>query len=489
MNRRNFIAGNTGMFLGGICTSGALSPALAANNGKPDRQKKPGIETGELEYGIDTLPNFCAHEHWGSIAAIGSAPDQNGYRADTTAGARPTRPVSIWDLIMDPYAGSWMKLAKRDPNEAAIAAGHRSQQEWWDKDPARALKKFASLVHPLMLTGGFQCTRRGIKYLYDTDIARFSTDDWLKADRLIQTRYSDIFSWYKSAMDKARFSALIRPVHPEFYVQRQTKSSAEEEAAFTNTVMRIDPLLDLWKAKDPRCDALSAIVGIEPADAASFREFIKRIFELAQQHHAVGIKQMEAYRRSFRFLERSDADVVFRGDLNPSEILAFQDWVMHECCKQAHERQWTHQVHVGTHNLGESNPLPLEELSKKYTKMKIVMIHCWPFIKEAGWLAKMRPNMYLDSNWLAVLNPAFLAEALQTWLGYVPAHKIMLSHDSTHIEMATGSSLFAREALSAALINQNKTLDLPKEILKRTAADLLHNNAVRLYGIGKEVYL
>ena len=31
--------------------------------------------------------------------------------------------------------------------------------------------------------------------------------------------------------------------------------------------------------------------------------------------------------------------------------LAFQDWIMHECCKQAHDRGWPHQVHVGTHNL------------------------------------------------------------------------------------------------------------------------------------------
>lgn len=245
--------------------------------------------------------------------------------------------------------------------------------------------------------------------------------------------------------------------------------------------------MDLWKEESPRRNALSRIAGIEPADARSWREFIKRLFDLAAENHTTGIKQLQAYNRTLQYQHRSDLEISFRGALNENEIIAFQDWVMHECCKQAHERHWTHQVHVGTHNLTGSNPLPLQALSERYPHMNIVMIHCWPFFKEAGYLAKNRPNMYIDTCWLPVLNPNFLCEALDIWLNYVPNHKIMLGHDSTSIEMAAGSSLFTREILAEKLTYQQKMLQLPSSELLVMAADMLHNNAVRLFRIGDEV--
>ena len=131
----------------------------------------------------------------------------------------------------------------------------------------------------------------------------------------------------------------------------------------------------------------------------------------------------------------------WRGELNAEKVRVFQDWVMHECCKQAHDRGWPHQIHVGTHNLSQSSPLPLADMAAQYPRMKIVQLHCWPFLKEAGWLAKYHANIFIDTCWQPVLSPAFFREAMVNWLNYVPASKIMCSHDSTSVEMAVGSSL------------------------------------------------
>lgn len=117
--------------------------------------------------------------------------------------------------------------------------------------------------------------------------------------------------------------------------------------------------------------------------------------------------------------------------------------------------------------------------------MDIVMIHCWPFFKEAAFLAKLIPNIHVDTCWLPVLNPEFLKEAFNTWFNYVPTHKIMLGHDSTHVEMAAGSSLFTREILTESLVAQQKKLKMSDASIVDTAADMLQNNAVRLYKIGK----
>lgn len=487
IGRRRFIK-NSAFLLSG--TLAGLNKSVSAAQTESSRGE--GTDSGKnkaiaLSLDLSTLPNFCSHEHWGSIASIGLAPEQGGFRCDTTAGAQPLSPTSIWDLLLDPYEGGWMSLDESyNPGTPGGPSDQASYVQLWKASPQEALSAFKQRNYPLAMTGGFQCTRRGIQFLYGIDIGTYRLQDWEDVDARVRKNYDDVFAWYGRAMRKAHFTELIRPVHPEFYVNQESSASKAKEAAFTHTITRIDPFLDLWPEKSPRRDALAAIAGIEPVDASTWREFIKRIFDLAAENRTVGIKQLQAYRRSLLYLPRTDAEVSFRGNLDAAGVVKFQDWVMHECCKQAHERNWVHQVHVGTNNITESSPMPLKSLAERYPNMKLVMIHCWPFLKEAGWLAKFVPNMYIDTCWLPVLNPEFLREALNMWLNYLPTHKIMLAHDSTHVEMATGSSLFTREILAETLVSRSHGLRMSSASLRKYAADMLQNNAVRLYKIGKE---
>ena len=84
------------------------------------------------------------------------------------------------------------------------------------------------------------------------------------------------------------------------------------------------------------------------------------------------------------------------------------------------------------------------------------MIHCWPFLEEAGTLARQNPNIYIDTCWQPILNPAFFRTAIEQWWNYVPSHKITCGHDATTVEMAVGSSLFTREILSDVIQEQKK---------------------------------
>jgi hypothetical protein len=47
--------------------------------------------------------------------------------------------------------------------------------------------------------------------------------------------------------------------------------------------------------------------------------------------------------------------------------------------------------------------------------------------------------------------------------------------------------LFTREILEKKLLEQKSMLNLTNEQLRVAATDMLHNNAVRVYGIGTEV--
>ncbi len=490
IGRRRFLHGSA-FLLGGMLAGFPVADSTAQAAKRRDEARSGGNGADDSPLNLSVMPNFCSHEHWGSIGSIGLAPGEGGWRCDTTAGAQPLAPTTIWDLVLEPYQEWWMEADESYASKAARGgASHYSYShaynELWKSSPGEALRQFKERNLPLAMTGGFQCTRRGILFLYGIDLGEFRLQDWKNADAGIRENYNDVFAWYARAMRKAHFTELIRPVHPEFYVQQESSASKAKEAALTHTIMRIDPLMGLWKENSLRRNALAKIARIEPADAGSWREFITRIFDLAAENHTVGIKQLQAYSRRLLFEPRTDQEVAFRGNLDASGVVKFQDWVMHECCKQAHERNWVHQVHVGTNNITESSPMPLEPLAERYPKMNIVMLHCWPFLKEAGWLAKFVPNIYIDTCWMPVLDPEFLREGLQMWLNYVPTHKIMLAHDSTHIEMAAGSSLFTREILGESLLSQQRRLKMSRASLRTYAAGMLQNNAVQLYNIGQE---
>lgn len=457
MDRRYFIA--LGMAAGSVPF---FSPSYT--------QDAFGNETDLSE--LADIPNFCSHEHWGSISAIGHAAE--GFKADVVAGASPNRKTTLIDLVIEPYFSGCLGPARKDLDAAVMGK------------PGEMMRRIRPVIEPHQLTGTYQCTRIGILKAYGYDINSDTPPAAIEADEAIGINYSDIFGWYRRAMKKFNFSELIRPVHPEFYVRKESNESAGKELSFTNTIMRIDPFMSLWKKDSDRRRSLSQIAGVEPCDAKSWREFLDNIFEISAKKGNTGIKQLQAYSRPLHFERHDDSAVKFIGDLGSDEVRVFQDWVMHECCKRANDRRWPHQVHVGTHNLPDSNPLPLQHLGRQYPRQKIVMLHCWPYLDECGYLAKNFANMHIDTCWQPVLNPEFLRKALQLWINYVPTTKIMMGNDATTIEMAVGSSHFGRTILAKLLSKTEGTAGMPQSQRRNITASLLHNNAVEMYGIGQQ---
>jgi hypothetical protein len=227
---------------------------------------------------IAAMGNFCAHEHWGSVNAIGMTDE--GFRADTEAGATPSRPAGVWDIVADPYFGGWLHAAGAFA-EVNAEHGARDPAAWFDSDPVGMLTAWRPHLERQICTGAFQCIRRGVMMLHGPDLAAFDPAEWKEADASIRQRYGDLFGWYRTAMDQAGFTELIRPVHPEFYGRKQEEATATQELAFTRTIMRIDPLLDMAPGKNERRDALAEWTGVEPVDPASWRAFLDKLFDIA----------------------------------------------------------------------------------------------------------------------------------------------------------------------------------------------------------------
>src|SRR5512141_1669281 len=93
---------------------------LAASSSAPVWPQPPGKAIADpLDLG--SIPNFCAHEHWGSIDSIGRVP--GGFRADVEAGAMPVARTGLADVVFEPYLRGWITSAGGDLSALANPRG------------------------------------------------------------------------------------------------------------------------------------------------------------------------------------------------------------------------------------------------------------------------------------------------------------------------------------------------------------------------------
>lgn len=413
---------------------------------------------------LSDIPVYCGHEHWGSLSSFGF--EAEGFRPDCIAGAVPQRETTPQDILFDPYmSGNFQGASLAVPDFLEGESGR---------------EVFERISSVLSSSGTWIATARGINELYGHDVSSFDEFSSPELKKQVVENYSATFRWYRSAMEKSGLTGVIRPVHPSWYFLEDEEKDSLEERSLIRTNMRIDPFLTFYDRNSAALEFLVEVVDVEPIDGPSWKEFLDKLFNLASEKGCVGIKQFQAYHRDLDFRPVNEAQVKFGNINSEEEIRNFQDWIVNLCCELAHERGWSHQIHTGTHNFPHSNPLPLKTLAERYSNMKIVMLHCWPYIDESGFLAKNIPNMYIDTCWQPILNPRFLEQSFASWLNYVPLNKITCSNDATSVEMAAGSAALTREILARSL--KNASFGETEDILRQRAFRLLFENSVELYG-------
>jgi uncharacterized protein len=152
------------------------------------------------------------------------------------------------------------------------------------------------------------------------------------------------------------------------------------------------------------------------------------------------------------------------------------------------------QFHVGYGDsdvdLDRCNPLLLTPLLRAIqpTRVPVMLLHNYPYHREAGYLAQVFPHVYVDAG-LATHNlgtraPALLAEALEL----APYGKFLYSSDAFGLPELyyLGSALFRRalsEYLSAGL---GEGLYTERTVVRLTRM-LCADNAKRAYGLGDQM--
>ncbi len=170
-----------------------------------------------------------------------------------------------------------------------------------------------------------------------------------------------------------------------------------------------------------------------PGDYASaFEQILRR-----RTQTAVGTKSVLAYRDGFDgdLTEPSAAEVAsaaarWRDDggrrVTDRVLLRFG---LHQALRVGKPLQF----HVGFGDrdcdLHKANPLLLLDFLRQSGDTPIVLLHCYPYEREAGYLAQAFNNVYLDgglsTNHLGARSPAFIARLLEL----APFRKIIYSSD------------------------------------------------------------
>ena len=104
--------------------------------------------------------------------------------------------------------------------------------------------------------------------------------------------------------------------------------------------------------------------------------------------------------------------------------------------------------------LPTSNPLLLRSIFQepRFRDVPIVMLHCYPFMREAAYLSSIYPNAYIDLGLTVPLAGTNCAALIAETIGVAPASKILASSDGHAVpEFQWFASRLWRSSLVRAL--------------------------------------
>lgn len=217
----------------------------------------------------------------------------------------------------------------------------------------------------------------------------------------------------------------------------------------------------------------------------SWPEFRDRFVHELETTPVAGFKSIAAY--------RTGLDIACQGDPEP----AYRQWqgqrlalkpLNDALVRLTLELGRPIQFHTGFGDpdldLRTANPLCLRPLIEAYPKTPIVLLHAgYPFAREAGFLASVYPNVYLDFG-LAVpfLSVAGMQRTVSQLLELGPLSKLTWSSDASRIpELYYLGALWGRRILGRVLNECIVNGDLDAREAEQAARDILAENARQLY--------
>jgi uncharacterized protein len=142
------------------------------------------------------------------------------------------------------------------------------------------------------------------------------------------------------------------------------------------------------------------------------------------------------------------------------------------------------QVHCGFGDwdlhLPRSDPGWLKPLVERFRETPFVLLHCYPFVREAGWLAHAYGNVWFDLS-LTIPHVSRPAEAVREALELAPVSKLLYASDAARTpELYLLAATWWRDALAEVLGEALSPTDS-----EEAGRMILRENARALYGLAE----
>jgi predicted TIM-barrel fold metal-dependent hydrolase len=308
--------------------------------------------------------------------------------------------------------------------------------------------------------------------------------NWAALSDCIRTRTADP-NWYHEVLtQRARVRTQVKNI-PWF---------EDWEPEYFTAVLRMESALQLH---EPGVRGqLEQFLGCELRTLRSLREALAELVARYQSRGAVGIKLAHAYRRTLHSEPVAEItastlfDRALRGErLAPGDLKRLQDYVIYYLAGLCTESGLLFDIHTGVQVNGcwipDSNPLLLLKLIQTFPRTRFNLYHGgYPWSREIGMMAKHQSNVWLNMAWMYVISMAASRQVLDEWLDLVPGYRILgFGSDVGHPEFVHGHLVMAKSCLVDVLARKVKRDYLSREAACSLAHQLLHDNAVELYGL------
>jgi len=258
-------------------------------------------------------------------------------------------------------------------------------------------------------------------------------------------------------------------------------------------------LMELADATSHAIVRLEIVAEAAMTDAASAPDFLERLDALLSAHAetAVGYKSVAAYRCGLDLApERPGAAEVLAAasawfdqvSATGSVRLVDDVIIRHLIWWALADQKSVVQVHAGFGGpslmLDTANPSLMQRFvaATQETGGRIVFLHCYPFVREAGYLAHLYPHAYLDVGLTLNYLGANAASAVRDSLDLAPFNKVLFSSDAWGLpELVYLGARIWRDATIAVLDEYVQRDGWPESEAIRIATLVASGNAETLY--------
>jgi len=219
---------------------------------------------------------------------------------------------------------------------------------------------------------------------------------------------------------------------------------------------------------------------------------------------AVGVKSICAYRASLE-LQPVDTDTLgvafsalrLRAERGQSVRLVGDSLchaLLFEAAQECQQLEVPLQVHCGfgdpDEDLAQASPLGLRPLfiDPTYRGLRIALLHCYPYHREAAYLCAVFPGAYMDLSLTIPFAGLEGFRAMRETLGLCPTSKLLYASDASRFpEVYFVAASLHREALAEALGELVDRTVLSTDAAVDAGRQVLAGNARRVYRLAERM--